>query len=246
VARLREAWSEVEPTLARRAVDVSIVEPIEELAVAAARLRRTLRVEPLLDLLDGIVAGLGPAWRVTAGWVRLQVAIAEEDADVASAAATRMAAACAASPPRRQAVQCAAAGLWARILTGDVEPDAASALADQLAAVELPWEGSRLVGQAAIRTTDAGAARRLLEHARELASAEVVPAEGRAESQYGGLSEREVEVARMVLDGGTHREIGARLFISPKTVEHHVARIRTKLGATNRAEFVAALRTVLG
>ena len=47
----------------------------------------------------------------------------------------------------------------------------------------------------------------------------------------------------MVLAGGTHREIGARLFISPKTVEHHVARIRTKLGATNRAEFVAALRT---
>jgi DNA-binding CsgD family transcriptional regulator len=50
----------------------------------------------------------------------------------------------------------------------------------------------------------------------------------------------------MVLAGGTHREIGARLFLSPKTVEHHVARIRTKLGATNRAEFVAALRTVLG
>jgi len=49
-----------------------------------------------------------------------------------------------------------------------------------------------------------------------------------------------------VLAGGTHREIGARLFLSPKTVEHHVARIRTKLGATNRAEFVAALRTVLG
>jgi DNA-binding CsgD family transcriptional regulator len=50
----------------------------------------------------------------------------------------------------------------------------------------------------------------------------------------------------MVLAGGTYREIGARLFISPKTVEHHVARIRTKVGATTRAEFVAALRTVLG
>jgi DNA-binding CsgD family transcriptional regulator len=101
------------------------------------------------------------------------------------------------------------------------------------------------VGQAAIRTTDAAAARRLLERARDLSSAEVVPAGGRAETQYGGLSEREVEVARMVLDGGTYREIGARLFISPKTVEHHVARIRTKLGVTSRAEFIAALRTVL-
>jgi DNA-binding CsgD family transcriptional regulator len=127
-----------------------------------------------------------------------------------------------------------------------VDPDAASTAGGALADAELPWEGSRLVGQAAIRTTDPGAARRLLERARDLSSAEVAPAEGRTESQYGGLSEREVEVARMVLDGGTYREIGARLFISPKTVEHHVARIRTKLGATSRAEFVAALREVLG
>jgi DNA-binding CsgD family transcriptional regulator len=132
------------------------------------------------------------------------------------------------------------------VLAGEVDPVAAIAVGDQLAAAELPWEGSRLVGQAAIRTTDAAAARRLLEHARELSSAEVGPAEAKAATQYGGLSEREVEVARMVLAGGTHREIGARLFLSPKTVEHHVARIRTKLGATNRAEFVAALRTVLG
>ncbi len=50
----------------------------------------------------------------------------------------------------------------------------------------------------------------------------------------------------MVLAGGTYREIGGRLFISPKTVEHHVARIRTKLGATTRAEFIAALKDVLG
>jgi DNA-binding CsgD family transcriptional regulator len=85
----------------------------------------------------------------------------------------------------------------------------------------------------------------LLERARELSSAEVVSEKGRAESGHGGLSEREVEVARMVLAGGTYREIGAKLFISPKTVEHHVARIRTKVGATSRAEFVAALRSLL-
>jgi DNA-binding CsgD family transcriptional regulator len=65
------------------------------------------------------------------------------------------------------------------------------------------------------------------------------------DSGAGGLSEREVEVARLVLDGRTHKEIGAQLYISPKTVEHHVARIRTKVGATDRAEFVAALRGLL-
>jgi DNA-binding CsgD family transcriptional regulator len=54
-----------------------------------------------------------------------------------------------------------------------------------------------------------------------------------------------VEVARLVLDGRTYREIGAQLYLAPKTVEHHVARIRTKLGATSRAELVAALRRLL-
>ena len=60
-----------------------------------------------------------------------------------------------------------------------------------------------------------------------------------------GLSEREREVARGVLEGRTHREIGAELFISAKTVEHHVARVRQKLGATTRAELLAAIRDEL-
>jgi DNA-binding CsgD family transcriptional regulator len=251
IAKLREAWASVEPVLARRTVDLFAIEAMEELAVAAARLRHDAKMGPSLDDLDGIVARLGgpAAWAVCAGWIRVQVAIATEDADAAAVAAAAIAdagsAAGAAGVGRRQRAQVRAAQLWARTLVGDVDPEAAVAAAEELAAGELPWEGSRLVGQAAIRTTDAAAARRLLERARDLSSAEVVPAGGRAETQYGGLSEREVEVARMVLDGGTYREIGARLFISPKTVEHHVARIRTKLGVTSRAEFIAALRTVL-
>jgi DNA-binding CsgD family transcriptional regulator len=246
IARLRDAWSGVEPVLARRTVDLFTVEAMEELAVAATRLRRYARVAPVLDTLDGIVADLGhpAAWRVSVGWIRLQVAIAEEDAGAAAGVAGSLGS-LGGGLAARQRAQCAAAGLWARTLAGEVDADAAIAVAEDLAAVELPWEGSRLVGQAAIRTTDAAAARRLLERARELSSAEVAAVDGRAESQHGGLSEREVEVARMVLAGGTYREIGGRLFISPKTVEHHVARIRTKLGATTRAEFVAALRTVL-
>jgi DNA-binding CsgD family transcriptional regulator len=49
----------------------------------------------------------------------------------------------------------------------------------------------------------------------------------------------------LILDGHTHREIGARLYISPKTVEQHVARLRQKLSAGGRAELVAALRSRL-
>jgi DNA-binding CsgD family transcriptional regulator len=58
----------------------------------------------------------------------------------------------------------------------------------------------------------------------------------------GGLSGREREVGALVVDGLTHKEIGARLYISPKTVEQHVARLRQKLAASNRATLVAALR----
>jgi DNA-binding CsgD family transcriptional regulator len=58
----------------------------------------------------------------------------------------------------------------------------------------------------------------------------------------GVLSEREREVAKLVVSGQTYREIGGRLFISAKTVEHHVSRMRQRLGASNRSELLARLR----
>ncbi|AMC71406.1 transcriptional regulator [Mycobacterium tuberculosis] len=42
-----------------------------------------------------------------------------------------------------------------------------------------------------------------------------------------------------------YRDIGARLFISAKTVEHHVARIRQRLGAGSRSEMLSMLRAML-
>jgi DNA-binding NarL/FixJ family response regulator len=59
------------------------------------------------------------------------------------------------------------------------------------------------------------------------------------------LSERELEVGRLVLAGLTHKQIGARLFISAKTVEHHVARMKTRLGADGRNELFNRLRKLL-
>ena len=56
------------------------------------------------------------------------------------------------------------------------------------------------------------------------------------------LSEREREVAALVVQGLTYKEIGERLFISAKTVEHHVARMRQRLGVTGRGELFAQLR----
>ncbi len=242
IASLRDAWSRVAPVLARGAVDLFVLEAIEEFAVAAARLRELRRVVPALEALDVILDGLGspPAWTTALGWIRLQLAAAVEDATEADRVARQLAAVKPAG--HRPRALCAAATCWAGALAGQVDGDEVVAATDELVAAELPWEASRLAGQAAIRTTDAPLARRLLERARDLSGPD---SSGAPTTQLAGLSEREVEVARLVLSGATYREIGARLFISPKTVEHHVARIRTKLGATTRAEFVAALRGVL-
>ena len=48
------------------------------------------------------------------------------------------------------------------------------------------------------------------------------------------LSPRESEVAKLVAAGTSNRRIGERLYLSERTVEGHVERIRTKLGVRSR------------
>jgi ATP/maltotriose-dependent transcriptional regulator MalT len=54
-----------------------------------------------------------------------------------------------------------------------------------------------------------------------------------------GLTRREHEILRVLAIGRTDREIGEALFLSVRTVEHHVARLLAKLGAANRTEAAA-------
>ena len=62
-------------------------------------------------------------------------------------------------------------------------------------------------------------------------------ARGRAGPRAVGLlSRREVGVLRLLGEGLSNREIAERLFISPKTAEHHVSRIYAKLEISTRAE----------
>jgi DNA-binding NarL/FixJ family response regulator len=50
-----------------------------------------------------------------------------------------------------------------------------------------------------------------------------------------GLSEREVEVLRLMAYGRSVREMARTLYLSPKTVGHHVEHIYNKLGVSTRA-----------
>lgn len=52
------------------------------------------------------------------------------------------------------------------------------------------------------------------------------------------LTERELEVLQLIVDGQTSREIADSLTISPNTVERHRQNIMSKLGLHNRAELV--------
>jgi DNA-binding CsgD family transcriptional regulator len=60
-------------------------------------------------------------------------------------------------------------------------------------------------------------------------------------SSDGLLSAREQEVLALLGTGLSNAAIGQRLFISPKTVEHHVGKILGKLGLKNRGAAVAYL-----
>ena len=57
----------------------------------------------------------------------------------------------------------------------------------------------------------------------------------------GPLGPREADVARLVADGLTNKQIGARLFISERTVDSHVRSILNKLGFSSRAQIAAWL-----
>jgi DNA-binding CsgD family transcriptional regulator len=55
------------------------------------------------------------------------------------------------------------------------------------------------------------------------------------------LTPSELRVARLAADGRTNREIARGLYVTPKTVETHLAHAYAKLGITGRAELAAAL-----
>ncbi|MCX2952945.1 ATP-binding protein [Lentzea sp. NEAU-D7] len=62
----------------------------------------------------------------------------------------------------------------------------------------------------------------------------------------GGLTRQEFTIAGLVADGFTSKQIGTRLFISPRTADRHVVNIRVKLGLPSRVALAAWHRSVTG
>ncbi|MCO1656923.1 helix-turn-helix transcriptional regulator [Pseudonocardia humida] len=271
LASLMPAWSRAREAIVRHPVDLFVLQQLGELSIAATRLREASWVRPHLDEAAALLDRLGnPAlWAASLHWSALQAAILAEDAEAAAQHAAAVQAAAGGS--RYAAAMAAAAPHWVRLLASEVDAEGVEAAARGLHAVGLTWDGGKLAGQAAIRTRDRKAMSDLLGCARALQSsgpptrpaptggdvadqAGPGPVPGPARSEpvdaapegEGPLSDREREVAALVLEGMTYKQIGEQLFISAKTVEHHVARMRQRLGSGSRGELFAHLRQIVG
>ena len=252
-ATLGRAWLQAGEALLRHPMDLFTFLPLGELTVAAARLGDEPRLAAHLDQARAILTALGdpPLWAIPLWWNGLHAAvIANRPADAEAHTEAMVAAA---SRDEQFGVVADAARCWLDLMGGKVDPDAVEDAARALHGAGFGWDGARLAGRAATRTSDRKAMVRLLDCARILQGKPVtarravdVPADPVTELVAEvSLSERELQVAELVVSGMTYKDVGDRLFISAKTVEHHMARMRQRLGATSRSELLSQLRAMV-
>ncbi len=259
-AALGVAFARARTALIRHPVDLYLVPQVGELAVAAAILGERASIAVHLGQARALLARLGdpPLWTVALRWSELHAELAAGDLDAAARVVSEL-------PGDTFAT---AGACWLRVTRGEhVDPDEIRAAAGGLHHAGRNWDAAQLAAAAALHTADRKIAAGLLAFARGLSDTTVPEQplvdvgvgvdvgvdidENEAEpppepvAAAAQLSDREVEVGRLILAGLTHKQIGARLFISAKTVEHHVARMRNRLGADGRNELFGILRQVI-
>ena len=61
-----------------------------------------------------------------------------------------------------------------------------------------------------------------------------------------GVTVREYEVLQLIVERFGNAEIAERLFLSPRTVERHVASLKARTGRPSRAELITYARPLIG
>jgi DNA-binding CsgD family transcriptional regulator/DNA-binding MarR family transcriptional regulator len=89
--------------------------------------------------------------------------------------------------------------------------------------------------RAALKTFEDVGAGPWAERARQELRASGETARRRADSPPTELTPQELQVARLVAEGLSNRDVAARLFVSPRTVEFHLRNVFAKSGVTSRA-----------
>ncbi|MGV9194839.1 LuxR C-terminal-related transcriptional regulator [Microbacterium sp. MC2] len=249
-AEVMSVFRDARPHLLRRRFDLYLHPFLSEFMLAGVRVGAADAVDRHFRAAQALLEQLGspPLWATPLHWSGVQrgILMGRSDALVPHARTLLGAARHSAF-----AAQLATAGrTWTDVLAGRVDADAVESAAQSLAHRGLAWDGARLAAHGAARTSDKQASTQLLACARDLHPKQVLAAPGPAPQAVAtpdgtALSARELEVARLVLQGKTYVEIGQTLFISPRTAEHHIARIRRRLDATSRSDLLTRLRDLL-
>ncbi|THE07408.1 LuxR family transcriptional regulator [Microbacterium oleivorans] len=246
---LQAVWERVRDDVRQVEPDLYLLHPLRDFIETSAMFGDGDRVAPAVDALRGILSGLGdpPLWRIPLLWSRYQSAGLAGDTHGVSHVSRALSVA--ARDSRVAAAMNAAATEWSRTRVDEGDIDRVERTASRLAALGYAWEGARMAMILSERVRDRRAGTRLAAIARQI-HPNAVPASaanGSSSLEEGGLlSAREREVAGLVLSGMTYAEIGETIFISPRTAEHHIARIRRRLGATSRTDLIAKLQAIVG
>ncbi|WP_185981689.1 LuxR C-terminal-related transcriptional regulator [Skermania sp. ID1734] len=246
---LTQHWQAAHLLIDEVSIDLFTLLPLGELWLGGIRVGESERVEHLITEAENLLAALGdpPAWANTFHWYGVQAAIVAEAPQLLVKHAGSLRRAAEQSDGNEYAAALANAGrTWLQVLSDQIDPERVERSARLLARLGLAWDGARLAGEAALRATDTATATGLLQVARSLRQSQLrrTPEPAKTPPSSDALSAREAEVAELVVLGFTYREIGERLYISAKTVEHHVARIRRRLGAGSRSELLSMLRAM--
>lgn len=252
LSALRRAWTVALPAFEKVDIDLLGLLAVGEMWLAGIALREERRVQNAVDAATALVRGLAhaSAWTAVFHWYGVQAALGQNEPQqlLPHAHALKQAAA---EGDAHAAVLADAGRTWLLVRRGEADITSVRTAVLALAERGHAYDAARLAEDAARGVDDpaellelAGSVRLPARPDQAVTSADDPHSARRPLIEPQALSDREREVAELVLLGLTYREIGARLYISAKTVEHHVARIRRRIGARSRSELLSMLRAM--